>query len=346
MYIQSLGRFYPDAVGEKINALAHTDVPVLITGEFGAGKTAAAEVVHCTGKYCEQILTVLDCATLTNVAAGERIVDSTDGGTLFFDNIHQLREEMRRMLSLLFQSNSRVIAATAPGPLETEIQSILNGVYLELPPLRRLNVVQFDELLDCLQKRNINPAARQFLREQPWHGNFHALHGVLRRANKYARGDELTLKDIWNAMGIDSEPAAEPNEFDSIVRTFESHLLTGQPLKLEEIEAEVLRRALKITGDNRSKAAALLGLSRHQLRYRLESAATPAESNGAADVLNAFESALRAGETVKLEDVERAVLERALRITRGNMTRAGELLGVTRHQVNYGMKKFGLEKPR
>ena len=43
--------------------------------------------------------------------------------------------------------------------------------------------------------------------------------------------------------------------------------------------------------------------------------------------------------------LERDLVEQALKLTRGNQTRAGRLLGINRDQLRYRIEKFGLERP-
>jgi two-component system, NtrC family, response regulator AtoC len=93
-----------------------------------------------------------------------------------------------------------------------------------------------------------------------WPGNVRELRNAIERAMILERGRTISAAGLV-LEGIGSEPAAGTPG------------MAGMPegiVPLEELEMEMLRRALAASGNNQTRAAELLGISRDQLRYRLK----------------------------------------------------------------------------
>jgi DNA-binding NtrC family response regulator len=130
-------------------------------------------------------------------------------------------------------------------------------VDVAVPPLRE----HLDDVLpfaaNWLPQRGITPAAIELLHAYEWPGNLGELRGVLERAALLAGDgpiDGVHLPERIRAAPLPHTPLRLPPE----------------GLSLEALEIDLLRQALARAGGNKSRAAELLGLTRHTLLYRLE----------------------------------------------------------------------------
>jgi len=137
---------------------------------------------------------------------------------------------------------------------------------VEVPPLRAraddlgLLAHHFAAELGQLYGRRValGEAGLVELRRYPWPGNVRELRNVMERAVLLAPGDELGAELFAALLRPARAGASDPFR------------LPDGGLSLEELERDLIRQALERAGGNRTRAAALLGLSRDTLRYRLE----------------------------------------------------------------------------
>jgi DNA-binding NtrC family response regulator len=105
------------------------------------------------------------------------------------------------------------------------------------------------------------PDAERLLVSYSWPGNVRELRNVVERAIVLERGSEVGVRSLMLDVAPGGEaPGAAPA----------GTLLAPGIAPLEAVERELIARAMKATGDNTTRAAELLGLSRDQLRYRLK----------------------------------------------------------------------------
>jgi DNA-binding NtrC family response regulator len=134
-----------------------------------------------------------------------------------------------------------------------------------LPPLRN-HLEDVPVLLDFFVdgfnrefRKNIlgaTPAALRLMQSYGWPGNVRELRNVIERAMLLAEGKYLEPRDF---AALTSTPA--------VADSFE---LPAGGLDLEQLERSLVVQALRRSGGNQTKAAALLGLNRDQIRYRIE----------------------------------------------------------------------------
>ncbi len=231
--------------------------------------------------------------------AGERklgLVERASGGTLFLDEVGDMPLDLQAKLLRLLENRTirrvggvedipvdlRVIAATNrdlsqrvdEGEFRPDLYYRLNVLPIHLPPLRERKgdaelLVRY--FLDRLnremgkQVRTIGEEALACLAAYSWPGNVRELRNVIERAHILADGERIEVSDlpaeVRNAAGgsVASVPAA--------VGSFG---LPEQGLDLEEVERRLLTDALERTHGNQTQAAALLGLGRDALRYRMK----------------------------------------------------------------------------
>jgi len=223
------------------------------------------------------------------------LFEMADEGTVFLDEIGEMAPALQAKLLRVLEEKAfrrlgasadvkvdvRVIAATNRN-LETQVKDgkfredlyyRLNVLRIEMPPLRdrgrdvlllaRYYVEQFSQEFRRPVRR-LSPAAETALQEYAWPGNVRELRNLIERAVLLAETDTL-----------------EPSDFESLhtVRTGTGHSTTPgsngielpkDGLKLDDVERQLVVLALERTRGNQTRAAALLGLHRDQIRYRME----------------------------------------------------------------------------
>jgi DNA-binding NtrC family response regulator len=171
--------------------------------------------------------------------------------------------------------NVRVIAATNRN-LEEEVKAgrfrqdlfyRLNVLPLTLPPLRQ-HVEDIPALLAFYihtfnrefrkTVKGVLPAALKVLQGYGWPGNIRELRNAVERAMLFASGDWLEPADFPLAM-----PAAA-------TKAGADFQLPAHGVDLESLEQSLVVQALERCGGNQTRAAALLGMNRDQIRYRIE----------------------------------------------------------------------------
>ncbi len=230
------------------------------------------------------------------------------GGTLFLDEIGDLPLSMQSKLLRAIQERCvrpvggtqeetvdvRVVSAThkhlarevQEGRFRQDLYYRLNVIEIDIPPLRERRE-DLPVLCDALLRRisqesglplpRLPPETLAQLARHPLTGNVRELENLLHRAVALSDGSELSFDSI------DTTPAIlDPTAWD-LAPTIPGVLppsLAPAPLEHPELpadlqghldrqEREILIKALQETGFNRTAAAAKLGLSLRQIRYRI-----------------------------------------------------------------------------
>jgi two-component system response regulator AtoC len=294
-------------LSEKV---ARYDTTVLITGESGTGKELVARGIHFAGQRVDRPWIPVNCGSIPeNLIESELfgyrkgaftgankdrpgLFREADGGTIFLDEIGELPLAMQvKLLRVLqegevrpiggessFDVDVRVIAATARN-LEDEVQNgrfredlyyRLNVMQLELPPLRQrgedipllvnLFLERFNKSLNT-EIQGVSPQAMALLLAHTWPGNVRELENVIQRAVVLCDGDMLDV-------------AALPEQMISGERrdTAIEHILQGESLKAarKALEKIMIRKALRKTDGNRTRAARMLEISHPSLLSKIK----------------------------------------------------------------------------
>lgn len=220
------------------------------------------------------------------------------GGTLFLDEIGDLPLAMQSKLLRAIQERSvrplgstqedavdvRVVSATHKD-LAAEVQSgrfrqdlfyRLNVIEIVVPPLRerRGDLPALSEALlariaqdSGMPVPELSPAVLEQLFAHPLPGNVRELENLLHRAVALSDGDELQVDFAALAPAAPPLPVAQEPPAPAVSSPgFIPPDLQGY---LDQQEREILVRTLQETGFNRTAAAARLGLSLRQIRYRI-----------------------------------------------------------------------------
>lgn len=292
------------ALYRLVARVMNTDLPVLVTGESGTGKSLIARAIHDFS----------DRRTLPFVVAGLGDLEGADGpaatlarargGSVLFDEVADLPDEMQarlvRLLDNLGPSAPRILA-TSQRDLSREIEAgrfrqdlyyRLAGVTIAVPPLReRVDDIPMlaEHFLARAERegapaRRLAPEARELLRAYSWPGNVRQLANTLRRIVVTGTGEEISRAEVEQALG--SQPAAEPArgaaDAEKLSASVMRHLrryfdLHGGALPppglyqriLREVELPLIEIALDATSGNQAKCADLLGINRNTLRKKI-----------------------------------------------------------------------------
>jgi DNA-binding NtrC family response regulator len=306
---------------ELVIRVAPTETTVLILGESGTGKELIARAIHGRSPRARGPFVAVNCAAIPETlleselfghvkgaftgAIRDRVgkFEAAEGGTVFLDEIGEMRPDLQvkilrvleeRMLervgdNRLIRVDVRVLAATnkdlskaiQAGEFREDLYYRLNVVPLQIPPLRerrediRPLAQHFLKRLGASPRLTIAPEAFRALESYDFPGNVRELENALERAMIFHRGDVISLADLPEAIR-----APKAKEATALPMSMPE---TG--LSLEEVEKELILRALQKHDWNQSRAARYLGITRHTLLYRIEkhNIARPGSRGGQAE---------------------------------------------------------------
>ncbi len=292
---------------EIMKKVSLSSVTVLILGESGTGKELVARAIHYNSPRRAKPFIAVNCAAIpdnlieselfgyepgafTGATTGNTgLFESSNGGTIFLDEVGDLPaltqskilrvlqdKEIRRIGSHeSVKVNVRIIAATNRD-LEKEIvnKNFREDLYyrvkvitIELPPLRERKE-DIPELVGFfIRKYNqefgkrikgIEDGALKAIREYNWPGNIRQLESVIERAVLMCESSGISLKDIKSELRF----FQGRDIFD-----FE---LPDEGINVEELEKDLLKKAMQKANGVAAKAAKLLGLSYKTFWYRWE----------------------------------------------------------------------------
>ncbi len=282
-----------------INKVAATDTTVLIQGESGTGKELVARAVHTLGKRKGKLFVPVDCAAIPDTLIESELFghekgaftgaykdrkgkfESAGEGTIFLDEIGDLREELQaKLLRVLQEKRISRVGSDMSIPVDVRIisasnrdlqQAVLDGnfrkdlyyrlaiIVIDLPPLRQRRedipalTRYFLNRYAGKRKMYIEDTALEKLKKYDFPGNVRELENIIERAVVLAEGGSITLHELPGQLSGDS-----------------ISLQSGEVLGLEEIEKRAVTTALRKSAGNQTKAAELLNIPRHMLLYRMK----------------------------------------------------------------------------
>jgi transcriptional regulator with GAF, ATPase, and Fis domain len=216
------------------------------------------------------------------------LFETADGGTVFLDEIGEMVPGLQAKLLRFLEEKTfkrvggavdikvdvRVVAATnrnlheevKQGKFREDLFYRLNVLPIALPPLReraddipRLIAFFVDTYNTEFKKhiRGVTEEAMAKLRSHAWPGNIRELRNAVERAMLLADGPMLGPDDFSAGGG-------------AAIRLGGQVELPPAGIDLDQLERSLVVQALERTGWNQTKTAALLGLNRDQVRYRIE----------------------------------------------------------------------------
>ncbi|MCW8139080.1 MAG: sigma 54-interacting transcriptional regulator [Planctomycetota bacterium] len=228
------------------------------------------------------------------VRAHAGLFEAAKGGTLLLDEVGEMSPALQAKLLRVLQErevrrvggegriavDARVVAAThrdleamvARGEFRADLYYRLNVVRLEVPPLRE-RLEDVPALLDHFLVEHgggrvrLEPLTREMLLAHPWPGNVRELENEVRRLVVLA-GAEGVVRPGLLSPAVVGRPSPRGSEVAEAPGDEEERPITGV-WRLEDLEREMLLRALRRARGNKTLAARLLGLAKTSLYHRL-----------------------------------------------------------------------------
>ena len=284
---------------ERARAVAGTDAAVLLVGETGTGKERLARAIHDAGHRAAAEFVAVNCGALPRELIESELFGVRRGaytgafcdtpgifraankGTVFLDEIGELPKEAQvKLLRVLqekevrpvggtqaFHIDTRVIAATNR-PLSSlrseflreDLYFRLATVVIELPPLRarREDILVLSQFFVARLSEKygrhltVSRPALEILLNHPFPGNVRELENLLESVCAVSTEDPQVITEKEVRLALAQAPIC---------------LRQDLPLGLDEMEKMAIERAVRLCHGNRTRAAALLGISRDTL-YR------------------------------------------------------------------------------
>ncbi len=292
------------ALYRLVARVMNTELPVLITGESGTGKSLIARAIHDFSDRRTLPFVVASAADLSAMEGPAALLSQARNGSILFDEVGDLSEDAQaRIVRMLdsFTENAPRIMATSQADLAAKMEAgefrqdlfyRLSGVTITVPSLRdRVDDIPLlaEHFLaraerSGLAPRNLEPAALDLIRVYSWPGNVRQLENTMRRLVVTGSEEDITKSEVELVLG--NQPAIEPlqsaGETDRLSASVEKHLrryfdLHGGVLPppglyqrvLREVELPLIEIALDASGGNQAKCADLLGINRNTLRKKI-----------------------------------------------------------------------------
>lgn len=286
---------------EHVRLVAPTDMSVLVTGASGTGKEYIARRIHEQSNRSKAPFVAVDCGAIPKELSASEFFGhvkgsftgaienktgafvAAQGGTIFLDEIGNLTYEVQVQLLRALQErkvkpigsnqeiaiNVRLISATnenlrqaiEKGDFREDLYHRINEFTIRIPDLkeRKEDLLLFaNHFLDLanseLQKDIIgfDNDTMQLFQSYSWPGNLRQMKNVIKYATLLATGRYITRKEL-------------PEE---LTENLSSH--ANIQLKNVEHERDLIRKALQECGNNKTRAAQLLGIDRKTLYNKLK----------------------------------------------------------------------------
>jgi DNA-binding NtrC family response regulator len=293
---------------EIVKQVAPARATVLLTGESGTGKELIAKAIHQLSPRAKAPLVTVHPAGLPTTlleselfghergaftgAHERRIgrVEQAQGGTLFLDEIGEidaaLQVKLLRFLGertferlgsnktqstdvrLITATNKDLAAMVKAGTFREDLFFRLRVVEIHLPPLRERVVdvpLLAQAFLTEFARENGKPVkdftaeAMELLLQHGWPGNVRELRTAIEHAVVLCRGERISARDLPPSVRAGGAVAASP-----------AQMLARNDLTVKEAEKQLIIRALKETGGNRTLAAKKIGMSRRTFYRKLK----------------------------------------------------------------------------
>jgi DNA-binding NtrC family response regulator len=292
---------------EVVENVAKSEVDtLLIQGESGTGKNVLARYIHGISTRHAKPILELSCAAIPDSlmesellghekgaftdakSTRKGVFELADSGTVVLDEIGELKLELQaKLLHILEERRLRRVGGSREILVDVRVISLTNrdlGAMVREGSFRqdlfyRLNI--FPVTVPPLRERvdDVLPLAQHFLATlQPKLGR--TFKGFTREAENLLLtyswpGNVRELRNVVErAMILESSPEIQPAALildqAGTAASTEDTGLAPAIVPLEQMERDLVTRAMKATSNNQTRAAELLGVTRDQLRYRLK----------------------------------------------------------------------------
>jgi two-component system nitrogen regulation response regulator GlnG len=292
------------ALYRLVARVMNTDLPVLIWGESGTGKSLIGKAIHDFSDRRTLPFVTVTGADLADIEGPARILARVRGGTLLIDEIADIEAEVQariaRMMDapgdyaprFLATSQSDLAAAMKEGRLRRDLYYRLSGATVHVPALRdRVEDIELlaRHFLDQSESgaggpRVLSEGASRVFATYQWPGNVRQLEHAMRQLALTSQAPEISQSEAEQVLG--TQPVPEPIHSQAnterlgasverhLRRYFDQH---GGELPppglyariLREIEVPLIEISLAATSGNQARCADLLGINRNTLRKKI-----------------------------------------------------------------------------
>lgn len=291
------------AMAEKT---ASSNAPVFVQGESGTGKELIARYIHQRSNRSSGPFVAVNCAALPeNLLESELFgyekgaftgavnrkigkFELADGGTLLLDEVTEMDINLQaKLLRVLQEKEVDRVGGTSPVKVDTRVIATTNRVAedainegkfrrdlyfrLNVIPLVIIPLRDRPEDIPALANHfltkfavssgrnvgSISPETMEILKKCKWTGNVRELENVMERSVLLCHGNSIMPEDLF--LSYSPEGEAAPAETGSI----------SAGMTMEEMERRLIIGTLEKTGNNRTRAADMLGISIRTLRNKL-----------------------------------------------------------------------------
>jgi DNA-binding NtrC family response regulator len=287
---------------EMVEKVAPTDANILITGENGTGKEMLAKEIHRLSKRADRQLMPVDMGAITETLFESELFgyvkgaftdakadkpgkfELADGGTVFLDEIGNLNYSLQAKLLTVLQRRTivpvggsksipvdvRVVCATncnleekvRNGEFREDLLYRINTIHLHLPPLRERkgDILAYahhflSRYADIYNKKDLQfaPETEERICRLPWYGNIRELQHAVEKAVILCDGCTI-----------------QPSEIESSNTTASQNTQQNSIQRLDDMECNMIAKAIRQYDGNLSHVAAQLGISRQTLYNKMK----------------------------------------------------------------------------
>lgn len=281
--------------------VAKTDSTVIVRGETGTGKECIARLIHLKSRRALKPMRSINCAALSETLLDSElfghergsftgaltqksgIIEAASGGTLFLDEVADMslstqakvlrtiqERKIRRVggtedisvdIRLIAATNKNLELEVSSGKFRQDLFYRLNVVPIFIPPLReRPEDIPF--LVEHFLKKFGRPKAvdddaMDMLCHYSWPGNVRELEAAIERIVVFSRCPSICAEDLPSEISH-SPTSISKSPWD----------IPDEGIVFEDLEKELLTKALKKADGNMVSAAKLLGMTYRAFRYR------------------------------------------------------------------------------
>ena len=343
-----------------LDRVAASENTVLIIGESGTGKELVAEAIHKSSPRAKGPFVKLNCAALVEslllselfghergsfTGAHQRKVgrfEMAAGGTIFLDEIGDISPKTQVSLLRVLQERefervgggrpirleARVVCATnrnlpqmvKDGTFREDLYYRLKGLSIELPPLRERpddiealahNFLARYAVESATPPKQLSAGANMMLRRYSWPGNVRELENVIRSVALFADAAIIDRQDFDEYRELFEDAPS----FEKAAAVPSVSLMVPTPTPSSEVVPPAPRRAVVPTPEPVGEEDAV--------------PLPPSESALLARVFH---------EGVPLAELKRKIqaeaIARALTMSKGNITKAADILGMKRPRLS------------